>query len=139
MNSYTEIPKPVPATTTRHYTIICDCGECGMGKIKSETDLPKGGSYGRHVVGTVVHNFLDRLPGRLNAASMDRHGVKMSTGAIHNVLSRTGLFLGEPALEVRARIRKARLLHIDETYISLNGTKVWIWIFLNPETGDTYY
>ena len=110
-----------------------------MGKIKSETDLPKGGTYGRNVVGTVVHNLLDRLPGRLNAASMGRHGIGMSTGAIHNVLSRTGLFLGEPALEVRARIRKARLLHIDETSISLNCTKVWIWIFLNPETGDAYY
>ena len=135
----TEIPKPVPATTTRHYKITCGCGECGLDKIKTETDLPKEGSYGKNVVCTVVNNFLDRLPGRLNAASMGRHGIDMSTGAIHNVLFRTGMSLGEPSREVRARIRKARLLHIDETSISLNGTKVWIWIFLNPETGDTYY
>ena len=26
----TEIPKPVPATTTRHYTVSCGCGECGL-------------------------------------------------------------------------------------------------------------
>ena len=135
----TEIPQPVKATTTRHYLTTCRCSSCGMDGIDPRADLPKGGSYGRNVVGTVVHNFLDRLPGRLNAASMGRHGIEMSTGAIHNVLFRTGLSLGEPSLEVRDRIRRARLLHIDETSISLNGTKVWIWIFLNPETGDTYY
>ena len=48
------------------------------------------------MAGTVIHNFLGRLPGRLNAASMGRHGIDMSTGAIHNVLSGTGLSLGGP-------------------------------------------
>ena len=135
----TEIPKPVKAKTTRHHLITCSCNDCGMGGIESKADLPKEGSYGKNVVATVVYNFLDRLTGRLNAASMGRHGITMSSGTINNILSRTGSSLGEPALEVRDRIRKARLLHVDETSISLNGRKVWIWIFLNPETGDVYY
>ena len=135
----TEIPKPVKATTTRHYLVTCSCGGCGLGGIGPKADLPRGGSYGRNVVATVVHNFLDRLTGRLNAASMGRHGIAMSTGTIHNILSGTGSSLGEPAMGVRDRIRRARLLHVDETSVSLNGRKVWIWIFLDPETGDAYY
>ena len=133
-----EMPQPVKATTIRHILVTCRCGGCGLGGIEPNTDLPKEGSYGRNVVGTVVHNFLDLLPGRLNAASMGRHGIDMSTGAIHNVLSRSGLSLGAPTLEVRDRIRRTHLLHVDETSISLNGKRVWIWIFLNPETGDAY-
>ena len=135
----TEIPKPARATTTRHYLVTCSCGSCGLGGIEPKSDMPKRGSYGRNVVATVVHNFLDRLTGRLNAASMGRHGIAMSTGTIHNILSGTGSSLGEPALEVRDRIRRARLLHVDETSVSLNGRKVWIWVFLDPETGDAYY
>ena len=135
----TEIPQPVKATTVRHILVTCRCGDCGLDGIGPNADLPKGGSYGKNVVTTVVHNFLDRLPGRLNAASMGRHGIVMSAGAIHNVLSRAGSSLGEPAPEVRDRIRRARLLHIDETSLSLNGKKVWIWIFLDPETGDACY
>ena len=84
------------ATTTHHILITCRCGGCGLGGIGPDADLPKRGSYGRNVVATVVHNFLDRLPGRLNAASMGRHGIAVSTGAIHNVLSRTGLSLTDP-------------------------------------------
>ena len=135
----TEISEPVKATITRHRLVTCRCGGCGLGEIEPKTDLPKGGSYGRNVVAIVVHNFLDRLTGRLNAASMGKHGIAMSTGTIHNILSRTGLSSGAPALEMRDRIRRARLLHIDETSISLNGKNVWIWIFLDPETGDSYY
>ena len=135
----TEIPRPVKATTVRHHLVTCRCGGCGLGGIEPNADLPRGGSYGRNVVATVVHNFLDRLPGRLNADSMGRHGIAVSTGTIHNILSGTGSSLGEPALEVRDRIRKARLLHVDEMSVSLNGRNVWIWIFLNPETGDVYY
>ena len=70
---------------------------------------------------------------------MGRHGIAISTGTVHNILSGTGSSLGEPALKVRDRIRRARLLQVDETSVSLNGRKVWIWIFLDPETGDTYY
>ena len=146
----TEIPEPVQATTTRHYLVSCSCGGCGLDGIEPGTgpsgdaavpvpDIPRRGSYGKNAVKAVLQNFLDRLTGRLNAASMERHGLRMSSGTIHNVLSGTGYCLEDPTGEIRARIRRARLLHADETSISLNGRKVWIWIFLNPETGDAYY
>ncbi len=144
----TEIPKPVPAT--RHYTVICSCGECGLDGIGAGTgptgdaavpvpNIPRRGSYGENVMMTVVHNFLDRFPNKRNADSMGRHGITMSTGTIHNVVSGTRYCLEKPASEIRARIRGARRLHVDETSISLNGKKVWIWVFLDPKTGDAYF
>ena len=144
------MPKPVLATATRHYTVSCSCGKCGLGGMGTGIgpfgdapvpvpDIPKRGSYDKNVMMTVVHNFLNRLPVKRNAGSMGRHSIAMSTGTIHNVVSGTGYCPEEPTSEIRARIRRARLLHIDETTISLNGKKVWIWVFLDPETGDAYY
>ncbi len=49
-------------------------------------DIPKRGSYGKNVMMTVVHNFLNRLPVKRNADSMGRHGITMSTGTIHNIV-----------------------------------------------------
>ena len=36
-------------------------------------------------------------------------------------------------------IASARILHIDETSISFAGVRIWIWVFLNPLTGETLY
>ncbi len=66
---------------------------------------------------TMAHNFLDRLPDKRNTDCMGRHGIVMSMGAIHNVVSGTGYCLEEPASEIRARIRRTRLLHADEISI----------------------
>ena len=33
----------------------------------------------------------------------------------------------------------AKILHMDETSYRLNGRTYWVWIILNPETGETYF
>ena len=82
---------------------------------------------------------MDRLPNRLNVASMGRIGLKISTGTVHNILYRIGTDLDPPSRQILKRILEAYVLHVDETSISLNGRLAWIWIFLNPETDDAYY
>ena len=74
-----------------------------------------------------------------NVASMGRIGLRISVGTVHNILYRIGTGLEPSSREILERIRKAYVLHIDETSLSLNGKLVWIWIFFNPETGDVYY
>ncbi len=44
----------------------------------------------------------------------------LSTGTAHNIMHRLGISA--------AMIRKARILHADETSIHLNGRNVWVWI-----------
>ena len=100
--------------------------------------LPKRGEYGLGAVLLTVLNFMDRLPFKLNSRALRRWGVEMSSGTVHNIMDNTGMNLAAPTADIRLRIRGAYVLHVDETSISLNGTKVWVWIFHNPETGDTY-
>ena len=101
--------------------------------------IPRSGTYGLNVLAAILFNFMDRLSHRLNVASMGRIGLRISVGTVHNILYRIGTGLDPPSREILERIRKAYVLHIDETSISLNGKLAWIWIFLNPETGDAYY
>ena len=47
--------------------------------------------------------------------------------------------LGKPTADILNRIRNARLLQVDETTVSLNGKKVWLWVFFDPISGEVYY
>ncbi len=51
----------------------------------------------------------------------------------------TGTNLDAPARQILDLIRLARVLHVDETSLSLNGKLVWVWIFFDPETGNTLF
>ena len=106
---------------------------------RSVVHIPRSGTCGLNVLAAILFNFMDRLPNRLNVASMGRIGLRISTGTVHNILYRIGTDLDPPSRQILKRIREAYVLHVDETSISLNGKLAWIWIFLNPETGDAYY
>ena len=106
---------------------------------RSVVHIPRSGTYGLNVLAAILFNFMDRLPNRLNVASMGRIGLRISTGTVHNILYRIGTDLDPPSRQILKRIREAYVLHVDKTSISLNGKLAWIWIFLNPETDDAYY
>ena len=54
-------------------------------------------------------------------------------------MRRLGASLGNPAADIAAAIRRAKILHIDETSIHLNGRTVWVWILYDPRTGYALY
>ena len=159
----TEIPPPQKAVTTQHVLETCSCSVCGLGgigpeaappdvdadgneavsespqKTGPEAALPKRGNYGMNVILKVAENFLQRMPHRMSARSLRRHLARMSHGTVHNILCMTGTNLDAPARQILDLVRLARVLHVDETSLSLNGKLVWVWIFFDPETGNTLF
>ena len=159
----TEIPPPQKAVTTQHVQETCSCNVCGLGgiepeaalldvdadgneavsesprKTEPEAALPKRGNYGMNVILKIAENFLQRMPHRMSAKSLRRHLTRMSHGTVHNILCMTGTNLDAPARQILDLIRLARVLHVDETSLSLNGKLVWVWIFFDPETGNTLF
>ena len=53
--------------------------------------IPRSGTYSLNVLAAVLFNFMDRLPHRLNVASMGRIGLRISVGTVHNILYRIGI------------------------------------------------
>ncbi len=79
------------------------------------------------------------MPFRMIADRMSRYGITLSSGTTHNIMRRLGASPGTPAAAIAAMIRKARILHADETSIHLNGRNVWVWILHDPLTGHALY
>ena len=62
--------------------------------------IPRSGTYGLNVLAAILFNFMDRLPHRLNVASMGRIGLRISIGTVHNILYRIGMGLNQPSREI---------------------------------------
>ena len=62
--------------------------------------IPRSGTYGLNVLAAILFNFMDRLPHRLNVASMGRIGLRISVGTVHNILYRIGMGLNQPSREI---------------------------------------
>ena len=134
----TKAVRTVRSITTRHTINTCRCHRCPK-DIEPETGLPDTGSYDSSIIAEVADGYACRMPFRMIADWMSRHGIPLSTGTAHNIMRRLGEYLGTPAAYIAAMIRKARILHIDETSIHLNGHNVWVWILYDPLTGHALY
>ena len=99
----------------RHTINTCRCS-CGQKDIESETPSRQGKLRFEHNC-RGGRRLVCRMPFRMIADWMARHGIPLSTGTAHNIIMAA----------IAAMIRKARILHIDETSIHLNGHNVWVW------------
>ena len=131
----TRVERTIKVITTRHTINTCRCS-CGLVDIKPETGLPDKGSYDPSITTDVADDYVCRMPFRMIADRMSRYGITLSSGTAHNIMRRS---LGAPAAAIVAMIRKAKILHADETSIHLNGRNVWVWILHDPLTGHALY
>ena len=95
--------------------------------------------YGKGVRVETVRAFRERGTYRRIARELARFGIRPSHATIHSFLMATGMNMTKPTLAIMMALRMADILHIDETTFSLNGKKVWVWIFYDPATGNTLY
>jgi transposase len=55
-------------------------------------------------------------------------GIPASTGSIDNAIMRMSAILADPWAELREAIRKAQVVHADETTWRLQGAQQWLWV-----------
>ncbi len=55
-------------------------------------------------------------------------GIPASKGSIDNAIMRMSAILADPWAELREAIRKAQVVHADETTWRLRGAQQWLWI-----------
>ena len=70
---------------------------------------------------------------RLSRVMADLYGVRISEGAIANVLQRVHQQLAAPVGQIVERLRSARLVCSDETSARVDGTTQWEWVFQNDQ------
>ena len=134
----TDTPPPPPPITTRHIIYVYNCNGCGM-EVTPESGLPKEGSYGMNIIKNVIACFANRMPYRMIADNLGNNGVSISASTVYGICRNVGKRLEEPAGKILESLRSAKIVHADETSLSLNGKNVWIWGYHDPKALNTFY
>ena len=72
---------------------------------------------------------------RLSSIFASVFGLKISEGAIANLLEKVKTSLDDQGTQILHRLRRAKLICSDETSARVNGQNQWEWVFQNQDVG----
>lgn len=126
-----DLPVPIEPLITNHvcFKQTCSCGCCCKGEFPSEVNGPV--SYGANVQAAVGYlSTMQHLPfKRLTEAMEFFFGIKMSQGSVQNILQRMRRKSWKGYQLIRRQIENSAVVGADETGISVDAKRRWIWVF----------
>jgi len=129
-----EIEQP-KTKITKHIIHRCYCKNCNKLVEPIITDALPNSRFGLRLMLLVLILKLDsRIPSnKITLILSSVFGVKISDGEIYGILKQLSEAFGEHYNDLKIKIRKALVKHIDETSWRINGKNYWLWIFINKE------
>jgi transposase len=130
-----EIPDPQPIEVTQYNRHHYTCEGCGEETVASEPNCPAEGQFGVNVVAEAALNRYEyRLPYRKIAERFDQlHGLSMSGASAWHATERAARAGRGEYEQIRDAIRRADVVHVDETGMNVDGEQSWIWTFRTDE------
>lgn len=126
-----EVPVPVEPEIIDVVRDICRCKKCNLKFVATDKETPLQGKFGINLMMIVilikfmVRGVLRKTTGFLEASLL----FKLAPATVQAIIWRVAK-AGETEYEIlKHKIRKARLLYIDETSFSVLGKNWWVWIF----------
>ena len=126
-----ELP-PIKPITTRINLHRGDCPCCGKTvTADSPTDMPPGSPFGPGVAALVTYLHGCQMVSYVRLAEMldGLFGLKISEGAIANMLARAAEPFAKCAEEIAETVRNSPVIASDETSARVNGKTHWQWVF----------
>lgn len=125
-----EIPEPQPIEVTEHLVnhYLCPC--CNK-HIIARNNAPIG-RFGKNLMAHVsLLKYEDRLPLRKVTSSLERHyNIRISNMGIFKITNRVANKLEIPYQLLIRKIRKARVIYVDETKLKIDAKTYYIWTFV---------
>jgi len=126
-----EIP-PIRPWTTRNNLYKGDCACCGK-TVTAEppADMPPGSPFGPGIVALVTYLHGCQMVSYARLAEMlgGLFGLKISEGAIANMLARAAKPFAECAQTIHETVRNSPVIASDETSARVKGKTHWQWVF----------
>jgi transposase len=122
-----------PTILINHESMVkqCSCGKCNSGS------FPKGVqgmvNYGPNISALVVNlSVRQYMPfGRIIEHLWDLYKICMSEGTVANILKRFAVDSEDKINEIKAELKKAKVVGADETSATVNGKKWWMHTYQN--------
>jgi transposase len=126
-----ELP-PIRPVTTRINLHRADCRRCGKTATATPpADMPPGSPFGPGIIALVAYLHGCQMVSYVRLAEMldTLFGLKVSEGAIANMLGRAAKPFADAADGIAAEVRKAEVIASDETSARVKGKTWWQWTF----------
>lgn len=128
-----ELPpiRPVVTRVHRHRGV---CPNCRRGfSAPPPAGMPPGSPFGPDLVALIVHLHVTQAIGfeRLARLLDEVFGIRISEGAIANLLARAKTPLAAAAETAAAEVRASPVVASDETSARVNGKNWWQWVLLS--------
>lgn len=130
-----DIP-PIKPVVTRIERYGCACPNCGQQQIAIvPVGMEPGSPFGNRIAALITtfrygHGI---SYSRMEKMMLEVFGLKISEGAIDNLLGRVKNQLDSEVEAILNQVRKARLICSDETSARVNGKNEWEWVFQNEQ------
>ncbi len=125
---------PITPITIRHRRLACDCPACGIRTKAAVPEAASGSPFGPNIQALAI--YLKHLQHvsyqRLEAMFADVFGVRISQGALGNMLRRGGEVFAARKADILARLRHAEAVASDETGVRIEGVNAQHWVFCAP-------
>ena len=129
-----EIPAPQPVTVTKfkNAQYVCPC--CGKIVTATHPDCPSKGVFGPRATTLIaLLKYVGRLPCKLVCSVLERdYGLMITPATVLAINSRFASAFEEEYRALVERVRRAKIIHVDETGFSVGGVNYWLWIFTTP-------
>jgi transposase len=130
-----ELPAMTPhITRVERYGGTCpSCQQCYEAPVP--IGLEPGSPFGMSVASLVTYLRYSHAISyqRLSQLMREFYGLRLSEGAIANLLQRVRVQLETPVARIVERLRGARLVGSDETGARVNRKTQWEWVFQNDQ------
>jgi transposase len=122
---------PVPIQVTEHQSEVKSCPGCGrVNRGKFPAGVGESVQYGPQLQGLMVYLMvLQLLPSqRVCELLSEVFGVSVSEGTLYNVRARCFEALGPSEIALKAALKAAPLLHLDETGLRVKQQLQWLHV-----------
>jgi transposase len=128
-----DVPDSQPYIVTENIIPHYDCVDCGERNIIPESAkdiLSQEGMLGKNILATIAMLYsLARLPYRKIPRVLESlYDLSISAATVWSSLKRISEKLAPMEKEVEEKINSSAAANFDETSISVNGVKRWIWV-----------
>src|SRR5262249_32310868 len=123
---------PIRLWTTRNKLYKGDCPCCGKSvTAEPPADMPPGSPFGPGIVALVIYLHGCQMVSYARLAEMmdGLFGLKISEGAIANMLARAAKPFAEWAQAIHETVRNSPVIASDETSARVKGKTHWQWVF----------